>query len=74
MFFDFEKDEQRQQKARREPRFDCRWEDSTGDGGSTYIIVDRKTGVNYLAFKSGDGVGLTVLVDEFGKPVVTSAE
>lgn len=34
------------------------------------IITDKETGVNYISFKSGYGVGLTVLVDETGKPVI----
>ena len=40
------------------------------------IIVDTETGVNYL-LASHDlrvGTGLTVLVDQNGKPVVTSVE
>lgn len=35
------------------------------------IIVDKKTGVNYLMVRSGYGAGLTPLIDEQGKPVVT---
>lgn len=38
------------------------------------IIQDRETGVNYLfAYEGGVG-GLTVLLDENGKPVVTPVE
>ena len=37
----------------------------------TEIWVDRKTGVNYIYHSSGYSGGLTVLVDENGKPVVT---
>ena len=40
------------------------------------IIVDRETGVNYL-LASHDlrvGTGLTVLVDQDGKPVVTPVD
>ncbi len=40
------------------------------------IIVDRETGVNYL-MASHDlrvGTGLTVLVDQDGKPVVTPVD
>ena len=36
------------------------------------ILVDRKTGVNYLWTSSGYAGGLTVLVDAEGKPIVTS--
>lgn len=35
------------------------------------IIVDKETGVNYLLVKSGYGAGLTPLLDEKGKPVIT---
>ena len=47
------------------------------DEGSTFswqrtIWVDRETGVNYLWVASGNGVGLTVLLDRDGKPVVSS--
>ena len=37
------------------------------------IIVDSKTGVNYLLMSSNmtSGCGLAVLVDENGKPVIT---
>lgn len=34
------------------------------------IITDTETGVNYLWFKRGYGAGLTVLVDETGRPVL----
>ena len=35
------------------------------------VLVDRKTGVNYLWVASGYAGGLTVLVDAEGKPIVT---
>ena len=35
------------------------------------ILVDKATGVNYLFVKSGYGGGLTPLLDENGKPIVT---
>lgn len=35
------------------------------------VLVDRKTGVNYLWVASGYAGGLTVLVDADGKPIVT---
>ena len=35
------------------------------------IIVDKKTGVNYLMVRSGYGEGLTPLIDAEGKPIVT---
>ena len=36
------------------------------------ILVDRKTGVNYLWSAAGYAGGLTVLVDAEGKPIVTA--
>ena len=44
------------------------------DMGSTEIWVDKETGVNYLYHSSGYSGGLTVLVDENGKPIVTKVE
>ena len=35
------------------------------------VLVDRKTGVNYLWTASGYAGGLAVLLDAEGKPVVT---
>ena len=35
------------------------------------VIVDKKTGVNYLFVRSGYGAGLTPLLDAEGKPIVT---
>ena len=35
------------------------------------IWVDRKTGVNYLVTASGYSGGMTVLLDAYGKPVIT---
>ena len=36
----------------------------------TQIIIDTKTGVQYLYVRSGYGGGLTVLVDKDGKPLL----
>lgn len=35
------------------------------------IIVDKETGINYLFCQNGNTGGLTPLLDEEGKPVVT---
>ena len=35
------------------------------------VLVDRKTGVNYLWTASGYAGGLCVLVDRDGKPIVS---
>ena len=39
--------------------------------GSTVILVDKETGVNYLFHASGYAGGLTVLLDRDGKPIIT---
>ncbi|MBO5397279.1 MAG: xylan 1,4-beta-xylosidase [Clostridia bacterium] len=39
--------------------------------GSTEILVDKETGVNYLFHASGYAGGLTPLLDREGKPIVT---
>ncbi len=44
------------------------------DMGSTIILVDRKTGVNYLFSSSSYAGGMTVLLDKEGKPVITPIE
>ena len=36
------------------------------------IWVDRKTGVNYLVTAAGYSGGMTVLLDAYGKPVITA--
>ncbi len=38
------------------------------------VIVDRKTGVNYLWVKSGNCGGLAPLLDAQGKPIVTKRD
>ena len=38
---------------------------------STYVLVDKQTGVNYLYASGGYGGGLTVLLDAAGNPIVT---
>lgn len=38
------------------------------------VLVDRKTGVNYLYVGSGYGGGLSVLLDAEGTPIVTEIE
>ena len=38
------------------------------------ILIDKKTGVNYLYRQSGYSGGLTVLLDKDGKPVITPIE
>jgi len=42
------------------------------DEGVSLVLVDKKTGVNYLWIKSGYAGGITPLLDAEGKPIVTS--
>jgi len=47
------------------------WKDQEGFLKETRIIVDTQTGVNYLFVLAGYGGGVTPLIDENGKPIVT---
>ena len=44
---------------------------SQGQLNVTEIWVDKETGVNYIYHAAGYSVGLTVLLDREGKPVIT---
>ena len=37
---------------------------------SASVYVDRETGVHYLLVQSGNGAGLTPLLNEHGAPVI----
>ena len=39
--------------------------------GYMQIWVDKQTGVNYLVYNGGYAGGMTVLLDKYGKPVIT---
>lgn len=39
---------------------------------SVQIIVDKKTGVNYMWVSQGNAGGLTPLLDRDGRPIVTA--
>lgn len=41
------------------------------DEGIRQILVDKKTGVNYLCWNSGFGASITPLLDSEGKVIVT---
>ena len=43
-----------------------------GIGAAAQVVVDRKTGVNYLYVSSGYGGGLTPLLDREGRPIITA--
>ena len=58
--------------AKREDRFYVTVKDGNGfSGPEVRVIVDKKTGVNYLFAESGYAGGLTVLLNRDGTPVVT---
>ena len=58
--------------VKKEDRFDVTVKDGNGfSGPSVSVIVDKKTGVNYLFAESGYAGGLTVLLNRDGSPVVT---
>ena len=43
-----------------------------GEDGVRKIMVDKFTGVHYLAWKVGEGAGITPLLDADGKVIVSS--
>ena len=49
------------------------WKDREFKGicNEANVIVDTETGVNYLFVVRGYGAGLTPLIDENGKPIIT---
>lgn len=56
----------------RDGRFETVYkEDNALTKGLKLVIVDKKTGVNYLFVQSGYAGGLTPLLDADGKPVIT---
>ena len=57
---------------KKDERFVKVHEEGTGFGWLRTVWVDKQTGVNYLWVASGNGGGLTVLLDRDGKPVVSS--
>ena len=55
--------------AKKEKRFEVVYQQGAMD--TVEILVDKETGVNYLYRTSGHSGGLTVLLDQEGKPVIT---
>ena len=57
----------------KEERFEVIFTDGSmmKESGVRQILVDKETGVHYLAWKSGYGAGITPLLDADGKPVIT---
>ena len=67
-----EKEKEKEKDNRLSPRFRVVY--SQGVLDTYHIVVDTKTGVNYLFAVSGNAGGLTPLLDEKGQPVVTLDE
>ncbi len=44
---------------------------SLSEEGVCQIIIDMRTGVHYLTWRSGYAGGITPLLDSDGKPVIT---
>jgi len=55
----------------RKDRFDIKQSEGLNLMTSAFVVVDKETGVNYLFVHSGYGGGLTPLLDDDGKPIVT---
>ena len=56
----------------KEPRFESVYQEGRSgfDAGSRRILVDKETGVHYLAWGNANGAGITPLLDSEGKPIV----
>lgn len=57
--------------AKKEQRFIEQYSQSTF-ATETKILVDRRTGVNYLFHHAGYAGGLTPLLDREGHPIITA--
>ncbi|MDZ5781966.1 DUF6440 family protein [Marinococcus luteus] len=53
----------------KEQRFYIKQSESLSKLGEVFIIVDRKTGINYMCTVAGTGSSLTPLLDSEGNPV-----
>ena len=58
--------------AKKDARFHVESVKDDGFAVGTQIIVDKKTGVNYLFVQSGYAGGLTPLLNRDGTPVITT--
>ena len=52
-------------------RFDITEKENLSILTDACVIIDKETGVNYLYVCRGYGGGLTPLLDENGKPIIT---
>lgn len=55
--------------GKREKRFELKEEESF-DGGVIRVVVDRKTGVNYIMASGVGGSSITLLLDSDGNVVI----
>lgn len=62
--------------TKKENRFEVVFKDGSSltEEGIRQIIVDKETGVHYLAWKTGYGAGITPLLDADGKAVITKPD
>ncbi len=60
----------------KEERFKLVFDDGSqlDDKGKRMILVDKVTGVHYLAWKSGYGGGITPLLDSEGNVIITKSD
>lgn len=58
--------------AKKDKRFIVTEKEGSEFTNFVQVIVDKKTGVNYLWVKSGYSGGLTPLLDREGKPIITT--
>jgi len=59
---------------KKEKRFEIVHSESSKAFSGAMILRDKQTGVHYLYVASGYGGGLTVLLDNDGKPVIDKNE
>ena len=48
--------------------------EAEGTAKGIFVIVDKETGVNYLATKFGVAGGVCPLLDKDGKPIITKLD
>ena len=56
----------------KEKRFIISYSQSSFSGGTTVVLVDKETGINYLFHQNGNAGGMTPLLDHDGKPIITA--
>ena len=56
----------------KEKRFVISYSQSSFSGGTTVVLVDKETGINYLFHQNGNAGGMTPLLDRDGKPIITA--